>query len=61
MYWYPFKGGGVGSYKGMGLSNSQKRQALNEYNKEQDRIKSEKRARKSKSQQDRNLSLFDSL
>lgn len=61
MYWYPFKQGGEGSHLGMGLSYSQKDKLKIKYDKEQDRIKSEKRAIKSKSQQDRNLSLFDSL
>ena len=58
MYWYPFKNKGL---EGKGLSDSQKRQARIEYDKEQVRIQSEKRARKSKSHKDRNLDLFDSI
>ena len=43
MYWHLFKNKGL---EGMGLSDSQKRQARIEYEKEQGRIQSEKQARK---------------
>jgi len=61
MYWHLFKNKGL---EGMGLSDSQKRQARIEYEKEQGRIQSEKQARKTKktkTKEDRNLDLFESF